>query len=232
MDGVHYYVRKGSRVTGPFDIDQLKAMRKTATSSLASIRRLGRRPDVGIRRVGRGGLPWRLRPPDQGRLRRAAPGHGQARRDRAPGHRRAPQEARLGGWPLGRRPAAPDPPVTSQEALSAPSLHEHPDYTVLGELAGGGMGTVYHVTTGEPGAEEVIKVIGKHIVNRSGMRTRFLHEIEYSAEKALGRHPNTVAAHAVIRLADGLAFSMEYVRGEDLDRLLGRRGRLPGRPAL
>jgi serine/threonine protein kinase len=87
------------------------------------------------------------------------------------------------------------------------------------------MGVVYLVHNRLIGREEVIKVVGRALVERPRVRARFLREVESAAR--LQPHPNIVVTYAVLKLGDGLAFSMEYVQGEDLHRLVATCGPLP-----
>jgi serine/threonine protein kinase len=105
-----------------------------------------------------------------------------------------------------------------------PELANHPDYELIKELGQGGMGVVYLAKNRMMDRLEVLKVISKSLLDKSGVSERFQQEIR-SAAKLL--HPNIVAAHAVLRLGDLLVFAMEYVPGQDLMQVVKKRGYLP-----
>jgi serine/threonine protein kinase len=121
---------------------------------------------------------------------------------------------------LARRiaPGSPSPVV------APPELANHPDYELIKELGQGGMGTVYLAKNRMMGRLEVLKVISQAVLNKSGARERFLQEIQAAARL---NQPNIVAAYSVLRLGDILVFSMEYVKGQDLEKLVSARGYLP-----
>ena len=89
-----------------------------------------------------------------------------------------------------------------------PGLVDHPDYRVLRELGRGGMGVVYLAHNAMMGRDEVLKVIGRHVIERPGVLERFQNEIRAVARL---RHPNIVAAYSAFRLDGGLALALEYV---------------------
>jgi serine/threonine protein kinase len=106
----------------------------------------------------------------------------------------------------------------------APELADLPDYDVLRELGRGGMGVVYLAQNKIMGRMEVLKVVGGHLVNRSGVLDRFLREIRHVARL---QHPNIVTAYSAFRLGENLVLAMEYVEGLDLSRVVKSRGPLP-----
>ena len=105
-----------------------------------------------------------------------------------------------------------------------PGLADHPDYEIRRELGRGGMGVVYLAHNRLLGRDEVLKVMGRHLLERSGVADRFLREIRAVARL---RHENIVAAYTAFRLGESLVFAMEYVEGYDLSRLVKSRGPLP-----
>jgi WD40 repeat protein len=70
----------------------------------------------------------------------------------------------------------------------------------------------------------VLKVVAAGYLGRSETRERFIGEIRAAAKLD---HPNVVKAHTTLQLGETLAFVMEFVDGEDLHRLVQRRGPLP-----
>jgi serine/threonine protein kinase len=107
-------------------------------------------------------------------------------------------------------------------------LTENPDYEVVRELGGGGMGLVYLAHNRLMGRHEVLKLIDAQIIERPGVRDRFLREIRAVAKL---RHPNIVSAYSAFRAGASLVFAMEYVDGLDLARLVMAKGPMPMRHA-
>ncbi len=103
-------------------------------------------------------------------------------------------------------------------------LAEHPDYEVIRELGQGGMGTVYLAQNRLMGRYEVLKVVSSHLIKRHGVLDRFLGEIRNAAQL---HHTNIVTAYAASRVGESIIFSMEYVEGLDLAKLVKAKGPLP-----
>src|SRR5262249_7798701 len=119
--------------------------------------------------------------------------------------------------------ATTTPPPPRAETLP-PGLADHPDYEIKRELGRGGMGVVYLAHNRLMGRDEVLKVMGRQIIERPGLLDRFLREIRSVARL---RHPNIVTAYSAVRLGEGLVFAMEYVEGLDLSKLVKAKGPLP-----
>jgi serine/threonine protein kinase len=113
------------------------------------------------------------------------------------------------------------PPPTN--ALPS-GLAGHPDYEVVRELGQGGMGTVYLARNRLMERLEVLKIVSRHMINRSGALDRFLIEIRNAARL---HHTNIVTAYSATRVGESLVFAMEYVEGLDLSRLVKAKGPLP-----
>ncbi|MHC5536836.1 protein kinase domain-containing protein [Singulisphaera rosea] len=111
------------------------------------------------------------------------------------------------------------PPVDSLP----PGLASHLDYRIRKELGRGGMGVVYLAQNLMMGRDEVLKVINQKVMERPGVLERFQREIRAVANL---RHPNIVTAYTAFRIEGGLVFSMEYVEGLDLARLVQAKGPL------
>jgi serine/threonine protein kinase len=105
-----------------------------------------------------------------------------------------------------------------------PGLAQHPDYEVIRELGQGGMGTVYLAKNRLMGRYEVLKVVSSHMMSRRGVLDRFLGEIRNAAQL---HHTNIVTAYAASRVGESIIFSMEYVEGLDLAKLVKAKGPLP-----
>ncbi len=113
--------------------------------------------------------------------------------------------------------AAPPP---STDSLP-PGLAEHSDYQIKRELGRGGMGVVYLAHNTLMGRDEVLKVIGREIMERPGVLDRFQREIRAVAKL---HHENIVTAYTAFRIEGGLVFAMEYVEGLNLARLVKVKG--------
>ena len=105
-----------------------------------------------------------------------------------------------------------------------PELVDHPDYEIVRELGRGGMGVVYLANNRLMGRQEVLKVVGRHLIERPGVGDRFLREIRSAAKL---HHPNIVGAHSALRLGASLVLAMEYVEGLDLAKIVNSKGPLP-----
>jgi serine/threonine protein kinase/formylglycine-generating enzyme required for sulfatase activity len=105
-----------------------------------------------------------------------------------------------------------------------PELAGHPDYEIVRELGRGGMGVVYLANNRLMGRPEVLKVVGRHLIERPGIGDRFLREIRSAAKL---QHPNIVTAYAALRMGESLVLAMEYVEGVDLAKKIETNGSLP-----
>ncbi len=134
----------------------------------------------------------------------------------------ATNRSQVGGSNIDRGPAAAFSPPPADTL--PPELVDHPDYEVLRELGRGGMGVVYLAQNKLMGRPEVLKVVGRHVIERPGVLDRFLREIRSAAKL---HHANIVASYSALRLGEGLVLAMEYVEGDDLAKLVKSRGPLP-----
>ena len=105
-----------------------------------------------------------------------------------------------------------------------PGLADHPDYEVIRELGRGGMGVVYLARNKLMGRLEVLKVVGGHLVERPGVRDRFLREVQSAAKL---QHKNIVTAYSAMRLGESIVLAMEYVEGTTWPRMVKSGGPLP-----
>ncbi len=119
-----------------------------------------------------------------------------------------------------RGPLDPPPPVDTLP----PELVDHPDYEIVRELGRGGMGVVYLVRNKLMGRLEVLKVVGGHLVERPGVRDRFLREVQSAAKL---QHKNIAAAYSATRLGESIVLAMEFIDGQDLAKMVKSRGPLP-----
>jgi serine/threonine protein kinase len=108
---------------------------------------------------------------------------------------------------------------------SLPSgLADHPVYDNIRELGHGGMGVVYLAHNRLVDRDEVLKVLSPGLMGQAGIEERFLREIRAVAKL---RHPNIVAAYIAFRLGESIVFAMEYIKGQDLSKLVKLKGPLP-----
>ncbi len=115
---------------------------------------------------------------------------------------------------------APAPPPAS---TLPPGLADHSDYEIRRELGRGGMGVVYLAHNKLMGRDEVLKVMGRQIMERPEVLDRFRREIRAVAKL---RHPNIVTAYHAFRLDESIVFAMEFVDGLDLSRMVKAKGAL------
>ncbi len=107
-------------------------------------------------------------------------------------------------------------------------LANHTDYEIIRELGRGGVGVVYLAHNRLMARDEVLKVMGQHIVAQPGVLDRFLREIRAVARL---RHPNIVSAYSAFRCGGSLVFAMEYVVGLDLAQMVKAKGPIAVRQA-
>lgn len=97
-------------------------------------------------------------------------------------------------------------------------------YVVVGEIARGGMATVYRVRHRTLGSTHALKVV------RSGVSVDQARLLVEGRVQARLRHPNLVAATDLIEFIDGArGLVMEFVAGPTLDRWLRTSSDLSGR---
>jgi serine/threonine protein kinase len=111
------------------------------------------------------------------------------------------------------------------------SIAANPDfsstkYSIVKELASGGMGTVYLAEDPELNRQVAIKVLNTPEVSVD-MRRRMVREAQIIARL---EHPGIVPVHDVGELGDGRVFySMKFVRGDRLDEYATRTGSIKDR---
>jgi len=92
-------------------------------------------------------------------------------------------------------------------------------YTIVKELARGGMGTVYLAEDSELARQVAIKVLNPEVVDEDD-RQRMLREAQVIARL---EHPGIVPVHDVGVLDDGrIYYAMKYVRGRRLDEYVAQ----------
>ena len=85
------------------------------------------------------------------------------------------------------------------------------------------MGVVYLVRNKLMERLEVLKVVGGHLVERPGVRDRFLREVQSAAKL---QHKNIVTAYSAMRLGESIVLAMEYIEGDDLAKKVKTEGPL------
>jgi serine/threonine protein kinase len=103
-------------------------------------------------------------------------------------------------------------------------LANYSQYEVVKELGRGGMGVVYLARNRHLDRLEVLKVMGRGLLEQEGARQRFEREMRSAARL---NHPNVVTAYSLLPLEGLLVFAMEYVPGDDLAKAVKARGPLP-----
>jgi serine/threonine-protein kinase len=97
-------------------------------------------------------------------------------------------------------------------------------YRVLELLGQGGMGEVYRANDLKLGQTIALKFLTKNLAADPARTSRLLHEVRLARQVS---HPNVCRVYDVGDDQGEHFISMEYVRGEDLRRLLRRIGRFP-----
>ncbi|MBX9622487.1 MAG: DUF1080 domain-containing protein, partial [Gemmataceae bacterium] len=128
--------------------------------------------------------------------------------------------------PTRRPPAGPTatvgvPPPPPPATNVPPELTAGGQYANVRELGRGGMGVVYLARNTRMDRDEVLKVVDRRLLDKPGAAERFLREIRSAAKL---QHTHVVAAYSAPTLGDLLVFAMEYVPGEDLEKLVRTRG--------
>ncbi len=102
------------------------------------------------------------------------------------------------------------------------------NYRIAEKLGDGGMGTVYRAVDQMLDREVAIKVLRPELTRQSSLNERFRAEAIAMARVS---HPNIATLHGLERHGEDLYMIMEYVRGETLEHVVQRSGRLDWRRA-
>jgi len=101
-------------------------------------------------------------------------------------------------------------------------------YTILDRLGEGGMGTVYHAHDEMLDRDVAIKVLRPDLVRQTALVERFRTEAIALARLA---HPRIATLYGLERDGDEFYMVMEFLRGETLEALVAREGRVSWRRA-
>ncbi len=114
--------------------------------------------------------------------------------------------------------------LTGENADSLATGRVIGDYEIESIAASGGMGIVYRAIQRSLGRRVALKVIRSEIAADSDYRARFMRE---SRQAASVDHPHVVSVYEVGNHAGQLFLAMQWIEGNDLNDLIGQRGRLP-----
>ena len=103
------------------------------------------------------------------------------------------------------------------------------NYLIESRIALGGMGTVYKGTDTILGRAVAIKVLRPELASKTAVVDRFRAEAVVLARL---NHPNIATLYSLIVEGDELFMILEFVPGETLGSILGRRGALPVEEAI
>lgn len=120
--------------------------------------------------------------------------------------------------------------ASARSGAAAPPLPERiGQFKVVREIGAGGMGHVLKCLETSLNRYVALKLLRPALARNAAFIERFRREAHAVAKL---RHPNIVQIYAIGEDGGHDYFTMEYVDGEGLDRVLARRGRLPEREAL
>jgi serine/threonine protein kinase len=97
------------------------------------------------------------------------------------------------------------------------------NHRILEKLGDGGMGTVYRAVDQMLDREVAIKVLRPELTSQPSLNERFRSEAIAMARVS---HPNIAMLHGLERHGNDLFMVMEYVRGETLEHVVQRTGRI------
>jgi serine/threonine protein kinase len=119
------------------------------------------------------------------------------------------ENRRTDAWEPATSPAAGSPATLATAAGR---------YSLLDEIAHGGMGVVYRATDTVLGREVAVKVLQDRFEAGSAVARRFIDEARITGQL---QHPGVPAVHDLGTLADGRPFlAMKLIKGQTLDALL------------
>jgi|GEM_PF-5818200 len=126
--------------------------------------------------------------------------------------------------PMDTRAAPPGPGAPAERSSDEHEqpLHLSGGYTLLGQLAQGGMGVVYLARDNVLRRRVVIKALHEHAANQPDIQARFVSEVRITASL---QHPNIARVYTCGTRNDGMPFMvMEYLNGASLLVMLNAQG--------
>ncbi len=137
--------------------------------------------------------------------------------------KRAAQPEAMSGFEASQPPVEKSTVFSGDDANIPAALLTLSMYKDVRRLGHGGMGEIFLARNVHMDREEVLKVMSKSMMERSGAAARFRREI-----RSVGQlnHANIVTTYGVQQVGDTVVLSMEYA-GEDLAKHLEKRGPLP-----
>ena len=105
-----------------------------------------------------------------------------------------------------------------------PELRQHPRYKIERLFAAGAMGEVYLAADAATSTRVAVKVLKPELAGNPARKRRFLQEAHIAARL---RHPNVVRILHSAAAGESAYMVMEFVAGETLAEIVGRRGPLP-----
>jgi serine/threonine protein kinase len=137
--------------------------------------------------------------------------------------KRAAQPEAMSGFEASQPPVEKSTVFSGDDANIPAALLTLSMYKDVRRLGHGGMGEIFLARNVHMDREEVLKVMSKSMLERSGAAARFRREI-----RSVGQlnHANIVTTYGVQQVGDTVVLSMEYA-GEDLAKHLEKRGPLP-----
>lgn len=130
------------------------------------------------------------------------------------------------GEPAALPPPAEAPQPQSEEKRPLPVI---PGYTIVRELARGGMGVLYEAVRQTDGTRVALKTIVPAVAAASAVVERFLREARILCQLD---HPHIVAFRDMGEAEGTLFFAMDYIEGTDAEKLLQEHGPLKVRAAV
>src|SRR3954454_8844453 len=104
--------------------------------------------------------------------------------------------------------------------MSQPEIAQIGKYQIVGQVGEGAMGVVYRATDPMLNRPVAIKVMCDAIARNDELRGRFLREAQAAGSL---QHPNVITIYDFGEVDGHLFIAMEFVEGEDLDRLLTKQ---------
>lgn len=103
------------------------------------------------------------------------------------------------------------------------------NYKIVQALGEGGVGMVYKGVDTMLDREVAIKVLRPELASQNSVVERFRSEAVTLAKLS---HPNIATLYSLFRQGDHLFMVLEYIKGETLDQMLYRRGKIPTDEAI